>query len=95
MQCECRQDLESKLREHVTAQLPEGYQGFDAKLEGYGFGINKETLTMTSILMIPYKGEVMVPKKTGGGHKRQRINTSVRATFCPFCGKRADAEEES
>ena len=93
MKCECRKNLEAKLRDHVAAQLPEGHEGFYAKLEGYGFGIDKETMAMTSILMIPYKGEVMVPKKTGGGMKKQKINTSVRARFCPFCGKPTESEE--
>jgi len=93
MQCECRKDLEAKLRNHVTAQLPEGHEGFDAELECYGFGIDQETMSMTSIMIIPYKGEVMVPKKTGGGMKRQKINTSVRARFCPFCGASTEAKE--
>lgn len=93
MQCECRENLEAKLRDHVAAKLPEGYEGFHAKLEGFGFGINQETLTMTTILMIPYKGEVLVPKKTGDGMKKQKINTSVRAMFCPFCGQPTEANE--
>jgi hypothetical protein len=93
MQCKCRDDLEAKLKDHVTENLAEGYEDFDASLQGYGFGMDRESLTMTSVFLIPFKGEVMVPKKNGGGMKRQKINTNVRASFCPFCGKSTESEQ--
>ncbi|MEL7966345.1 hypothetical protein AAG587_08210 [Vreelandella neptunia] len=93
MECECRADLEAKLKDHVTKSLGEGYEDFDASLQGYGFGMDSETLTMTSVFLIPFKGEVMVPNKNGGGMKRQKVDTSVRASFCPFCGKSTEAEK--
>lgn len=95
MQCECRADLELKLKEHVAKNLPEGYEELDASLQGYGFGMDSETLTMTSIFQVAYKGDVMVPKKNGGGMKRQKIDTTIRAQYCPFCGKATEANEEA
>lgn len=95
MQCQCRADLENKLRQHIEEKLPEGAQDYEARLQGYGFGMNPDTLTPTSIMMIPYKGEVMVPKKSGGGMKRQKIDTSVRASFCPFCGTPTSSEKDT
>lgn len=95
MQCECRSELEAKLKEHVAKTLPEGFADFDASLQGFGFGMDSETLTMTSIFMVPYKGDVMVPKKNGDGMKRQKIDTSIRAQYCPFCGKATEANEKA
>ena len=97
MQCKCKETLEAKLKEHVAKSLPEGYEDFDASLQGYGFGMETETMTMISIYQVPYKGQVMVPKKGGDGMKRRKIDTTIRAQYCPFCGKRAvpEGEEES
>lgn len=85
MQCDCQTKVAEKLAEHVRKGLPEGLSGFDAQLEGYGFAMIGGELAAP--LMIPYKGEVYVPKKDPTkGMKRQTINTSVTANFCPFCG---------
>lgn len=92
MQCDCQTKIAEILATHVKKKLPEGYQDFDAKLDGYGFAMQGDTLI--SPFMIGYRGEVQVPKKGGGGMKRQKIDTTVTASFCPFCGMAAKAEEE-
>lgn len=92
MQCDCQTKIAEILATHVKKKLPEGYQDFDAKLDGYGFAMQGDTLV--SPFMIGYRGEVQVPKKGGGGMKRQKIDTTVTASFCPFCGMAAKAEEE-
>ena len=90
MQCECRNEVEAKVRERIEATLPEGFADYHARLDSYGFAMMGNQ--MTTRLMIPYQGEVMVPKKAGG-MKKQKIKMSVAATYCPFCGKRAVAED--
>lgn len=92
MQCDCQTKIAEILAGHVKKKLPEGYQDFDAKLDGYGFAMQGDKLI--SPFMIGYRGEVQVPKKGGGGMKRQKINTTVTASFCPFCGMAAKAEED-
>lgn len=91
MQCECRSEVEAKVRERMESNLPEGFTHYEARLDNYGFAMTGNT--MTTRLMIPYQGEVMVPKKSGG-MKKQKIKMSVAASYCPFCGKPAQAEED-
>ena len=92
MQCNCREELESAVRDHVKKTLPDGFQDYDASLQGYGFAMAGNQLT--SPFFIEYKGEVQVPKKGGDGMKKQKINTKVAAKYCPFCGERAAPKED-
>ncbi|SDJ89224.1 hypothetical protein [Billgrantia gudaonensis] len=92
MQCECRAEIETAIRDHVEKTLPEGFQDYDAKLQGYGFALSGSQLTAP--FFIEYKGEVQVPKKSGGGMKKQKIDTRIAAKYCPFCGKVARPDEK-
>lgn len=83
MKCECKKVLEAKLEEHVKKALPEGFERHRADLEGFGLGIVGDSMVLQ--LAIPYTGDVLVPKKAGG-LKKQKINTFVVASYCPFCG---------
>lgn len=87
MKCECKKSYEKKIAEKLTAQLPDGHKDFNGELSCYGFGFDDQNNLMTA-LMIPYKGSVMIPKKSGG-MKKQKIDTFLKASFCPFCGKTA------
>jgi len=92
MQCDCRETFEAKVAEKVKESLPEGFTEYSASLEGYVLTL---TNPMQERLTIAYEGDVKVPKKSGDGFKRQKIKTSIQATYCPFCGKPAKAEEEA
>lgn len=88
MQCDCKKTLEAKIAETLQSDLPEGFSGFNASLQGY---VLTFTNPMQQRLTIAYEGEVEVPKKKGDGFKRQKVKTSIQAGFCPFCGKAAAA----
>lgn len=90
MQCECKETLEAKVAEALQKDLPEGFTGFSASLEGYVLTL---TNPMQTRLTIAYEGDVQVPKKNADGFKRQKIKTSIQATYCPFCGERAAPKE--
>ncbi|MCZ0926506.1 hypothetical protein L0636_01205 [Halomonas janggokensis] len=91
MQCDCQETIEARVAEKVKESLPEGFTDFSAALEGYVLTL---TSPMETRLTIAYEGDVQVPKKSGGGFKRQKIKTSIQATYCPFCGKAAKSEEK-
>jgi len=93
MQCNCREQVEKKLRDFVEKDLPQGFTGFDAELKGYGWAIKGNALE--DQMLIPYRGEVMVPKKSGDGMKRQKIDVNVSASFCPFCGTSMKTKKEN
>nr|WP_067285789.1 hypothetical protein [Marinobacterium profundum] len=83
MNCECKTEFEAKLAERMKADLPEGHADYKAELDNYTLGISDAGLRLEMI--IPYKGRVQVPKKAGG-LKTQKIDTWIKAAFCPFCG---------
>ena len=91
MNRECRENVEAKMKERFLEKIGSDYKDFDAKLEGYGFAISGSKLE--SIFSINYTGTVMVPKKNGGGMKKERVRHSVVANFCPICGKSTKTEE--
>ncbi|WP_445621309.1 hypothetical protein ACUN8C_05745 [Kushneria sp. Sum13] len=89
MQCDCRKEFEEKIADVLKKDLPEGWERFDANLNGY-------VLAMPSLeerLTIRYEGEVYVPKKAGG-LKRQKVSTSIQVRYCPFCGEKAATESK-
>jgi hypothetical protein len=88
MNCECKKDYEAKISENLKGNLPEGSTEFTGELDCYGLGIDDHNNFVTA-LMIPFKGSVMVPKNSGG-MKKQKVQTFLKASFCPFCGKAAD-----
>jgi hypothetical protein len=92
MQCECRSTLESKIREKVQSQLPEGYRNFTGSIEGYVF-IMRAGLTMGMQPAMPFKVEYEAPKKRGDGFTKKKETINITANFCPFCGERAVPEE--
>jgi formylmethanofuran dehydrogenase subunit C len=85
MQCNCQDVFEKSIRERVEKDLPEGFEEYDANLQGFGFVRRGDS--MEGAFLIKYQGSVMVPKKTGTGMKRHKIDISITANFCPFCGK--------
>lgn len=87
--CECKEDLERRLEERFKADLPDGYRNYDARLGCYGLTLGQ---SLSLAFLVPYTGDVDVPKKTGGGMKRQKIKSSIKARYCPFCGEPFDGE---
>ncbi len=91
MQCNCREDLEARLADRMKEDLPAGYKDYSASLQGFALILSNPIEVR---LGVKYLGEVWVPKKDPAkGHKRQKIEVNVTATYCPFCGKPATADK--
>ena len=90
MQCECRKDLEARLADRMKEDLPTGYQDYHASLQGYALILSNP---IEERMAVNYEGEVQVPKKGGNGMKRQKIKANIAASYCPFCGKAAKAQD--
>lgn len=90
MQCNCKEEMEAKLAEHVKAKLPQGFEDFEASLGGYTFTLGAKVDERFSA---QYKGQVMVPKKSGG-MKKQKVDVSFMAGYCPWCGERAISKKD-
>lgn len=72
MICDCMKETEKKLQE-------KGYD--EAKLINTAFSFSEK---MEVFLMIPYNYR---EKKKNGEYKKALSEISVRANYCPFCGK--------
>lgn len=90
--CNCHSETTAKLREHVTAQLPEGAVGLDLELGGYVFGLGGPD-GLSHRAALPVQITYQAPKKTGG-MKSVKQKISMRATYCPFCGVKYEKDAE-
>lgn len=80
--CECRKNLEAQLTERFKGKFPEATD-HDVKLEGFGFAIIGNRMTMRPCM--PYKaGATHALKK--GGTKWKAETGSMFFSYCPFCG---------
>lgn len=91
MNCNCKSEMEERLAEAVKKQLPEGFTEYSAGLQGYSLILSDP---MEERFSIKIQGECQVPKKAGGT-KRHKIDTSVLAGYCPFCGEPAKSNTRS
>lgn len=82
--CDCKTTIEAQLVERMKAKYPDA-AGHSATLEGYGFTITGNTMTMR-----PY-----MPVKFGAGHENKKTGLerwknekgTMSFRFCPFCGE--------
>jgi len=82
MTCNCRADIEAKLKEHFVKQKPDATE-HGVTLQGYGFVIMDNT--MKSKPLMPYKLSALEPLKKGGT-KLKTTTGNMFFNFCPFCG---------
>ena len=81
--CNCKTDIEAQLTARFQAKYPEA-TGHRATLEGYGFAVVDNTMTL-----MPY-----MPAKFGAGHTNKKTGLArwkgekgtMSFRFCPFCG---------
>jgi hypothetical protein len=90
MQCDCKDKYLEAVKKHVVAQAPQGSEGFDIELAGYGMTFGGDGVNW--IFKVDVKGEYKAPKKAGG-MKSVKVNTFISANFCPFCGVKCKADE--
>lgn len=83
MRCECKDKYLEAIKERVVDSAPEGSQGFDINLSGYGMTFGSDGVKW--LFKIDVKGEYKAPKKAGG-FKAVKVNTFLAANYCPFCG---------
>lgn len=86
--CDCRKELETQLTERFKANAPQAFE-HRVGLQGYGFAIVDNTLTMRGYM--PYKASADFPLKKGGTKPKTQTGNMV-FSFCPFCGEKLDAD---
>jgi hypothetical protein len=88
--CNCRQETEARLLEHLPAQLPECHKNLSARLTGYAlmFGDGK----MQSRQVMPIDITYQAPTKAGV-MKDKKKSMSMQANYCMFCGEKYDRDE--
>lgn len=85
--CDCKTTLEAQLTERSKAAAPEAHD-HKVTLEGYGFGVQNNTMVMRGFM--PYTTFARVPMKKGG-EKPQKLKGNMVFSFCPFCGEKVGA----
>ena len=82
--CNCKTEIEAQLVERMKAKHPDATR-HSATLEGYGFAIVGNTMTLRPYMPIKF-GAGHANKKTGLERwKNEKGTMSFR--FCPFCGE--------
>lgn len=82
--CNCKPEIEAALLERFKAKHPDA-TGHSATLDGYGFAIVGNTMTLRPYMPIKF-GAGHANKKTGLERwKHEKGTMSFR--FCPFCGE--------
>ena len=89
--CDCRKQIEAKLLEHFKANAPTAVD-HEVELQGYGFAVVDNTMTMRPYA--PYKASALFPLKRGGTKPKTRTGF-MSFSFCPYCGEKIDAAQET
>lgn len=92
MTCNCKSEIEAKLLESFKAGRPDA-QGHKAVLEGYGFAVVDNVLTLRPFMPIKY-GAGHASKKSGLERWRNEKGF-MQFSFCPFCGTRIATKENT
>ena len=85
MNCNCLSEAEELLKEHFKSAAGDDVK---AKIKGRAIGINPETLALTSEFNLPV---VINGSKKGFIRGKE---TTIRCSYCPFCGKSIRPEQE-
>lgn len=91
MTCNCRSEIEAQLTEMFASEAPKA-SDHKVELQGYGFGVINNTLTMRPFM--PYKRGATFPMKSGGT-KWKAERGSMLFSYCPFCGVKLSNKESS
>lgn len=84
--CDCRREIEAKLTERFKEVAPDA-TGHHVALQGYGFAIIDNVLTMKPYM--PYTTAAEFPLKKGGTKFKKQTGNMV-FSFCPFCGTKLE-----
>ena len=85
MNCNCKEDIETKLAERLKERWPTGTD-HDAELQGYSFTLGGNAMQVRAFM--PAKQAAMVPLKTGVPEFKT-TSLSMFFSYCPFCGAKA------
>lgn len=80
--CDCQEQLENKLRENFIKERPEA-RAVAVSIKGYVLTLSKTAQSKPSL---PILITAMLPLKDGITFKRRKINQTMIASYCPFCG---------
>lgn len=85
MKCNCKKELEEKLKDRFSATAPEATD-HGVTLQGYGFGLTDDGLIVTGFMEA--KATAVYPLKKGG-FKQKTVTQNMHFSYCPFCGTKA------
>ncbi len=92
--CDCAKLIAEKIKGHVVKEIEKepGYQGVnDAYFTNQTLVLSKNGLTHAPI-WVPFT--VKYTRKAKNGNVREyKRETSIRPSFCPFCGKEYGKKE--
>jgi len=86
--CECRADIEARMKTRFIEQTPKG-RDHSVSLKGYAFVIVDSGVKM--IPCMPYETYALMPLAKGG-EKPKKTTGNMMFNFCPFCGVKVDKD---
>lgn len=85
MKCNCKTELEAKLKDRFAEKYPEA-TGHKAELLGYGLTVTDTGLDTAGVMDTKLTATFPLKK---GGEKEKTIKHSMVFSYCPFCGTKA------
>ncbi|HDY7638927.1 TPA: hypothetical protein RQK07_003323 [Vibrio vulnificus] len=83
--CNCFSENLERIKEKVTAQLPEGATDLSVEWEGYSFFFSGDHVPVNPRILIEYR------KKKKDGTPAKNLTKDVvgmLCQYCPFCGRK-------
>jgi hypothetical protein len=85
MNCNCKKDIEAKLKDLFAQKVPEA-TGHEVELQGFGFRLTDSGLHIAQFTTA--KGTALYQLKKGGA-KVKTITQNMHFSYCPFCGEKS------
>lgn len=90
--CNCANEISEKLVDHVKKEIETepGFQKIEASYFSNRVFVIAESGLTSAPIIIPFKVEYTRKAKTSGKVRTYKKETSIRPSFCPFCGQEYD-----
>jgi hypothetical protein len=85
MNCDCKKDIEAKLKDLFAQKVPEA-TGHGVELQGFGFGLTDSGL---HIAQFTAARATALYQLKNGNKKVKTVTQNMHFSYCPFCGVKA------